>query len=59
MTSINLIPDWSFDGSSCYQATTENSEVIMKPVAMFPDPFMGGDNILVLTETWIWEDTTY
>ena len=37
--SIADLPDWNFDGSSCYQATTENSEIIMKPVAMFPDPF--------------------
>jgi len=40
-------------------ATTENSEIIMKPVAYFPDPFRGGDNIIVMTETFIWEDTTY
>ena len=40
-------------------AKTENSEVIMKPVAFYPDPFRGGDNILVLTETFVWKDTTY
>ena len=27
------LPVWNYDGSSCYQATTENSEIIMKPVA--------------------------
>ena len=31
----------------------------MKPVAYFPDPFRRGDNILVLTEAYVWEDTTY
>lgn len=31
----------------------------MKPVAFFRDPFLGGDNILVLTETFTWEDNTY
>lgn len=31
----------------------------MKPVAYFPDPFRGGNNVLVLTETFSWEDTTY
>jgi glutamine synthetase len=57
--SVADLPEWNFDGSSCYMAPTENSEVIIKPVAFFPDPFRGGDNIIVLTETFVWEDTTY
>ena len=57
--SVKELPEWNFDGSSCYMAPTENSEVIVKPVAMFPDPFRGGDNILVLTETFVWQDTDY
>ena len=28
----------------------------MKPVAYFPDPFRGGDNIIVLTSTYKWAD---
>jgi glutamine synthetase len=56
--SIEDIPEWNYDGSSCYQATTENSEVIMKPVAYFRDPFRRGDNIMVLTETYKWTDST-
>jgi len=31
----------------------------MKPVAFYPDPFRGGNNLLILTETFIWKDTTY
>jgi len=31
----------------------------MKPVAYFPDPFRQGDNIMVLVETFCWEDKTY
>ena len=57
--SVQEIPNWNYDGSSCYQAPTNNSEIIIKPVAFFPDPFRRGDNILVLTEAFIWEDTTY
>jgi len=59
VTKVEELPGWNFDGSSCYMATTENSEIIIKPVAFYPDPFMGGDNILVLTETYTWEDNTY
>lgn len=39
VNSINDIPEWNYDGSSCYQASTHNSEVILKPVAYYPDPF--------------------
>ena len=33
------IPDWDFDGSSTGQATTEASEVILKPCALYRNPF--------------------
>ena len=33
------LPEWNFDGSSTNQATTDNSEVIIKPVAIYKDPF--------------------
>lgn len=54
VANVSELPEWNFDGSSCYMAPTENSEVIMRPVAKFPDPFRRGDNILVLTETFTW-----
>mmetsp|Transcript_16407 Transcript_16407/g.18965 ORF Transcript_16407/g.18965 Transcript_16407/m.18965 type:complete len:178 (-) Transcript_16407:727-1260(-) len=53
---ISEIPEWNYDGSSCKQAITSDSEVIMKPVAYFPDPFRSGDNILVLCSTYKWAD---
>ena len=31
----------------------------MKPVAYFRDPFRGGDNIMVLTETFNWKDAKF
>lgn len=59
VTKLSQLPEWNFDGSSCYQATTENSEVILKPVAFYPDPFKSAGNIIVLCESFRWADRTY
>lgn len=59
VASIKDIPDWNYDGSSCYQASTYNSEVILKPVAYYKDPFRQGDNIIVMCETFIWADEKF
>lgn len=59
VNSLADLPDWNYDGSSTYQASTHNSEVIMKPVAYFPDPFRGGNNIIVLTEAYVWADDSF
>jgi glutamine synthetase len=50
--SLDQLPDWNFDGSSTNQAPGDDSEVIMKPKAVFKDPFRGGDHILVLTDNY-------
>lgn len=49
--SVADLPDWNYDGSSTNQASGEDSEVLLRPVAMYKDPFRGGDNILVLCES--------
>jgi glutamine synthetase len=54
VTKLEDLPEWNYDGSSTYQATTENSEVILKPVAYFRDPFRQGDNVIVLAEGYVW-----
>lgn len=49
---MESLPDWTFDGSSTAQAPSGNSDIYLRPVEMFLDPFRGGNNILVLCETW-------
>jgi len=46
------LPEWNFDGSSTGQAPGGDSDIYIRPVAMYPDPFRGSPNILVLCDTW-------
>jgi len=48
--SLSDLPIWNFDGSSTGQAVTKDSEVLLRPCSYYPDPFRGGDNILVMCE---------
>jgi glutamine synthetase len=50
--SIEDLPEWNFDGSSTEQAPGHDSDVYLRPVAIFKDPFRRGDNIIVLAECW-------
>jgi glutamine synthetase len=49
-TSVDQLPVWNYDGSSTEQAPGNDSEVLIKPVAMFTDPFRGAPHKLVLCE---------
>ena len=53
---IDKIPDWNFDGSSTDQAPSDgNTEVILKPRAVFKDPSRDIDKyrtLLVLCDTY-------
>jgi len=49
-SSVSELPIWNYDGSSTNQAPGDDSEVLLKPCAIYPDPFRGGQNILVLCE---------
>ncbi|KAG1768133.1 hypothetical protein EDD22DRAFT_873069 [Suillus occidentalis] len=46
VTDIGQLRIWDFDGSSTNQAPGSDSDVYLRPAAIFKDPFRGGDNIL-------------
>jgi glutamine synthetase len=50
--TLEDLPEWNFDGSSTGQAPGDNSDVYLRPVAIFPDPFRQAPNILVICECW-------
>ncbi|NHZ70987.1 MAG: hypothetical protein GWP18_05030, partial [Proteobacteria bacterium] len=43
-------PIWGFDGSSTGQAPGSNSDCVLRPVKIVPDPIRGGDDVLVMCE---------
>ena len=47
---VEKLPEWNFDGSSTRQATGANSEVLLKPVRVYPDPERT-NGYLVVAET--------
>lgn len=46
----NAYPQWGYDGSSTYQADGGDSDLLLEPVRVLPDPIRKGDNRLVLCE---------
>jgi len=48
---VNNYPVWNYDGSSTCQAEGRDSEVLIRPCAVFPDPFRKG-GVLVLCSTY-------
>ena len=49
--TLDDIPLWNYDGSSTGQATTEDSEIILKPQAMFKCPFRK-TGLLIMCDTY-------
>ena len=52
VNSISDLSEWNYDGSSTNQAAGEDSEVIIKPCALFNDPFRRGNHKMVLCDTY-------
>jgi len=43
-------PEWSYDGSSTGQASGNNSDCILRPVRIVPDPIRGGEHVQVMCD---------
>jgi len=52
VNSVSDLSEWNYDGSSTNQAAGEDSEVIIKPCALFNDPFRRGNHKMVLCDTY-------
>jgi glutamine synthetase len=52
-------PIWGFDGSSTNQATGHQSDCVLRPVFVCPDPVRGGDNKLVMCEVLLTDMTPH
>ncbi len=51
-SNVEDLPEWNFDGSSTNQAPGHDSDIYLRPVVYYNDPFRRGDNIVVLAECW-------
>ena len=49
---LESAPEWNYDGSSTSQASGNDSEVLIRPVAIYKDPFRACSR-LVLCDTWL------
>ena len=50
---------WGFDGYSTEQAPGFNSDCVLNPVFVCPDPIRGGDNKLVMCEVLLTDMTPH
>lgn len=58
--TVRDLPEWNFDGSSTGQAEGKESDIIIKPCAMFPNPFVDYiQGYLVMCDCWNRDDTPH
>lgn len=50
INSVADLPVWNYDGSSCQQASREDSEILLKPCKLYRHPFHPGAHYLVMCE---------
>ena len=50
--TLDNLPEWTFDGSSTNQAPGNDSDRILRPVRVVPDPIRGDGAYLVLCEVF-------
>lgn len=56
--SVDDLDWWTYDGSSTGQAVTKDSEIWMKPVALFKDPFRKPNGYLAICENFLGDRKT-
>lgn len=49
---IEDLPIWNFDGSSTGQSSGEYSDIFLKPVRIYSDPFRKENHLLVICECY-------
>ena len=52
LKTISDFPIWNFDGSSTGQSEGKFSDVFLKPVRMYNDPFRKNDHLLLMCECY-------
>lgn len=55
-SSLKDIPIWNYDGSSTGQASGSDSEIFIKPQRIFKDPFRRPNDIIVMCDTYKYEN---
>ncbi len=56
--SLEQLPLWGFDGSSTQQAEGHNSDCVLKPVALYPDPKVP-NGVIVMNEVLLPDGTPH
>lgn len=50
--SLDVFPEWGYDGSSTNQASGDNSDLVLKPVNFINDPLKSAGDFLVFCEVF-------